>query len=113
MMEEAILEYKEIRTEIERKKKILSDLRQVIINEMIDTDTKTLYTASGSASLSHPKSLDQGSLRTENKKEYFEFTTTRIVTEHIEDFDKKKFKKKYPQIYEKYEIELTPRLTVK
>lgn len=105
--------YLDLKRSIKEEQNLLKQTREIIISIMKDNGMLGIKTESGSASLSFPKSFDQNEMRINNKKEYFEFTTVIQIRYDEEEFDKKGFKKKYPELYTKYEIESTPRLTVK
>lgn len=113
MLDYEIQAYKELQKEIKLSEKRLKKLKENIINTMLENDLKNVSSEFGSVSLAQPQSFDTQECKEENEKEFNEFLSKYTKTQEIEEFDKKGFQKKYPEIYVKHLKSLTPRLTVK
>ena len=88
------------------------EARQAILDIMAKTGQKSYDCDIGSVKVSHPRTFDQPMMLNEEPKE----TTDRFwetITTTTEVFDKKAFKKSHPEIWNKYQIDMTPRLTIK
>lgn len=100
---------KQIRKLQKHEKKYKDELKHL----MKDYDVKYAKNEMVEVKVNYPKSFDVGTCRMYNPSEVKKFTKEETVTSINEIFDKKGFKKFYPELFEEYNISLTPRLTVK
>ena len=113
MLEQEIAKYKTLKREIDRKNKELKKVREMIIEQMRQENLKSVETEVGSAKLTIPHGFDEQQCSLDNEKEYSLFLTIKTVTQQIEEFDRKGFEKKFPELFSKYQVEQTPRLSIK
>ena len=106
-------EYKKMKETQDAVAKKLKELRNDILYGLAFLDIKKLKNEEHEASVSYPKAFDQGLLKLDNRELYDKFTTIETITTEQETFDKREFQKRFPEEYEKYLVEMTPRLTVK
>ena len=86
--------------------------RQDILDTMTEMDQKIFECSSGLIKITYPKTFDQPMMLYETPKE----VTARFwesVTTTTDVFNKKEFKKTHPEIWDKYQIDLTPRVSIK
>lgn len=110
---ENIKEYKKLKDTQNAVSNKMRELKGIILRGMEFIEVKTLKNDECEASVQYPRTFDSGMLKLEDRELYDKFTTIekKIITE--EAFDRKEFQKRYPEIYEKYLLDQTPRLTVK
>ena len=89
-----------------------AEYRQFILHIMKETEQKSFECEFGTTKVTYPKTFDQPMMLFEEPKE----VTNRFwesVTTTTDIFNKKEFKKTHPELWDKYQIDLTPRLTIK
>lgn len=108
-----VQEYKNAQSKQKAITKQIKALKDDILKALEILDKKKLKNEKHEVSIAYPKSFDQGLLKLDNRELYDRFTTIETITTETETFDRKEFQKRFPKEYEKYLVELTPRLTVK
>ena len=88
------------------------EYRKAILDMMTEINQKNFECSSGIIKVTYPKTFDQPMMLDETPKEVTaKFWEVVITTTDV--FDKKEFKKTHPELWEKYQINLTPRVTIK
>ncbi len=104
---------KELKAQIKALQKDEKHYKDELKHLMKDYDVKYAKNESVEVKVNYPKSFDVGTCRMYNPDKVKKFTREETVTSINEIFDKKGFQKFYPELFEEYNIDLTPRLTVK
>jgi hypothetical protein len=104
---------KELQEKIKEHQKDLKNFKRELRMMMKDYEIHEATNEHVSVKINYPKSFDLGSCRMEHAPEITKFTKfeTRTITDEI--FDKKGFKKYYPDLFKEFNLPLTPRLTIK
>ena len=105
--------YKELKKEIKVLLKDEKNYKSELRHLMRKYDVKYAKNDFVEVKVNYPKSFDVGGCRMDHSKEIDKFTTEETVTSINYIFDKKEFKKHYPELFEEFNIDLTPRLSVK
>ena len=114
MIDLLIQKYKDLKSMIAEYTKLQKDVRMQIILYMKDNNVESFESKLGTAKLQQPRSFDVGMLKAVKRELYDKFTTMRTIPAREEPFfDKEAFKELYPQVFKEFNIDLTPRLTVK
>ena len=105
-------DWKTANTLIKDLEKERKEYRQLILNLMTEIGQKEFECSSGVIKVTYPKTFDQPMMLDETAKEVTErfwesVTTTTTI------FNKKEFKKSHPELWYKYQIDLTPRVSIK
>ena len=88
------------------------EYRKAILDIMSEMDQKSFECSSGQIKVTYPKTFDQPMMLDETPKDVTErFWETIHTTTDV--FNKKEFKKNYPVLWEKYQIDMTPRVSIK
>ncbi len=106
-------EYNSNRFKMDELKERNQVIKDHIIATMSEIGEKSQIRDNFEVKYTIPKSFDLGMFKMENSELSKKFLTTKTITETIEEFDLKTFKKTMPDTWEKYRAEGTPRLTVK
>lgn len=107
-----INDWKTANTLIKDLEKDRKEYRQAILDTMTEMKQKSFDCSSGVIKVTYPKTFDQPMMLDETPKE----VTARFwdsITTTTDVFNKKEFKKNHPEIWEKYQIDLTPRVSIK
>lgn len=113
-----LCQYYEILQKSKKIDKIKKSLRLKIIETMKELNLKNAFTIMEDgrnihANLKLPKSFDLGTCHMENVEIMKDFLRIEVETVEKEIFDKRTFILSHPKLYEKYLVDLTPRLTLK
>ena len=105
--------YNDNRYKADMLKEENKQVKEEIIALMEELGEKSQFRDNYEVKYSIPHYFDEGEFRKENPETAKIFTSSRIVTETIEEFNDKEFKKQMPDLYEQYRVPGTPRLTIK
>ncbi len=104
---------KELKKEINELQKDEKIYKSELRHLMKEYDIKYAGNDVVEVKVNYPKSFDVGGCRMDHAKEIDYFTTEETVTNINYIFDKKGFKKHFPELFEEFNIALTPKLSVK
>ena len=91
----------------------MNRLKQEVREGMVSMEWKSIRDPDIEVKCTQPFSFDLGLCKLEEFDTVNPFITEEQVISIKEIFDKKLFKKKYPELFDKYNTPLTPRLTIK
>ncbi len=95
--------------DLEKERK---EYRQAILDTMTEIGQKNFECSSGVIKVTYPRTFDQTMMLNNQPKEIMDrFWEKKIVEANI--FNVKSFKKSHPELWEKYQIDLTPRVSIK
>ena len=105
--------FKDIKNEISRLNKQNKAIRELILEGMKEINKKSIQNSDHLIKYTQPKSFDEGMIAVYHKDLWKQYTKEEKKTIIDTIFLKKEFQKEQPDLYEKYLVDLTPRLTVK
>lgn len=106
-------EFKRIRDAKKATEEKLIELKGLILTAMKHLKMRALAGEEAQISVQYPASFDQGLCGFDHPELCAKYTSTDIITTEVKKFNKKLFKKHNPELYEKYSVALSARLTVK
>ncbi len=95
--------------DLEKERK---EYRQLILNLMTEIGQKEFECSSGVVKVTYLKTFDQPMMISKEPQEIWD-RFWEAVTTTVGVFNKKEFKKNYPELWYKYQIDLTPRVSIK
>ena len=114
--EESILEFASMVKELGNQIKELTEKQKVLKEEIRglskELDIRHLRNEYVEIKITYPKSFDAGLLGAEYPALYEKYTSVERVIKEKVVVNKKDLKRSFPDVYNKCEIELTPRLTI-